>query len=167
MGKLEIDMYLDFQKQLEEILRSSKLKFSSEDIGLDGKQYHVRTAELTCTIKLTKDWVGYDLTVNEAALGRRIGNSVDTDNYSLEYDPLVTRKIAKEIFACVNAIANKNIYAGSSGGNLLLAIPTADHKYKLTTFIPKPRWWKLDSSTTEFIGEKELLGLTPNIKPLS
>ena len=160
-------MYRDFQTKLEDILQSSKLEFSSEDIGADGKLYQINTHELTCTIKLTRDWIGYDLTVHKTVLGRSIGDSVDTDNYSLAHDPTITREIAEKIFVCTKAIAGKKIYAGHSGNDLLLAIPTPNHKYKLKTFSPRTKWWKLDSSTTELIEQRDMQKLLPNLKILS
>jgi hypothetical protein len=129
---------VDIEKLKEKIESTIKSDDFPENLsvkidGVKGK-YTLESKLMRLTIKIDKQWIGYDLDIKKSVLGKKIGTFSDTDNYPLhdEYEKasLIT---FEEVSSCLDAIFENRVYVGKDKKEYYLAVPLNEKEYKLVT----------------------------------
>lgn len=123
------------KKKIEDLLKGHNVSIDKRaDMRGRGDVYKIKTKEATITVTLGESWVGYELDVNKEVAGRRLGTSVDTDNYPLENGKeSITMDIFDEALLCLRSLLEGKVYAGKLRGKPTIAIPQDNGTYKIVS----------------------------------
>ena len=140
MGKLEIIDHEETQVNIENLKRKiDRLLLShnvTDDIVLDVNdekgEYSLSSEGMKLSIRINKNWIGYELEIQKSILGKSIGTFSDTDNYPIQGDNAVMAlKVFDEVYYCLQGVLKNEIYVGKHKGKLDLAIPIGDQEFKV------------------------------------
>lgn len=106
------------------------------EINEERGEYTLKSKQVKLAIRINEKWIGYELEINRSTLGKTIGAFSDTDNYEIqgEYAGASLDKF-NEVYCCLRALLNNEIYVGKNGKRLYLAIPVSDKEFRMITRI--------------------------------
>ena len=129
--------------------------------------YNIERDKAELEIIIGPRWIGYELSVSDSFFGHKIGNSLDTDNYPLDYNESISREIFEETTECLKGFLEGGIYVGMYNAYPALAIPISRTTYKVKLFKFRTHWWQIfESSETEVVAAKKIKALL-NAKPIT
>lgn len=132
-----------------------------ENYALDKDKVHFR-----CTIG--KDWLGYELYVDETVLGLFLGFSEDNDGYGVGGEEFkTTQDIFARTLSALDAFANNKLLIGKHNQTFFVAMPLSGGKYLLKTLWKRKKLlinfisYSTEEISTAEIRKKSFLG-SPN-----
>lgn len=128
------EINIEEYKQLVERLIAEKNVEVAEEPSSRGVDYTLKNGNATLAISLGEEWIGYELDIDEAELGKPIGTSEDTDNYPLgEENVEVSKRIFDNLFECLKGFLGGGVYVGYIDKKPALAVPLANSQFKIVT----------------------------------
>lgn len=128
----EIDIEA-YKRRVEQLIAKKDVEFT-EKPSSKGIAYTLKHGNATLVISLGEEWIGYELDIDRAELGKSIGTSEDTDNYPLDgKNTEVSQGIFDALLHCLRGFLDGEVYVGRIEKKLVLAVPIDDSHFKVVT----------------------------------
>lgn len=133
---MTIQTYIDIEKLKHKIslLLESRGKQSNFEVSIDEKNGKFTLASSCAKLEVIVDekWIGYDLEISESTFRKTIGWAVDTDNYPIQgKHAAFALEIFDEVYNCLEAALDDEIFIAGDGKRYRLAIPVNDKEFRL------------------------------------
>ena len=146
----------ELQKKIETSLEAQNVKYSIETNDEENK-YTIDSCDAFFEATIGPKWIGYSLEIKEHVLGVPVGDTNDSDNYPLNYDEGVTKEIADELYVCLRALINGEIFVKGGEELVLFGRPLASGEYRLKITKLKKHWWQSTSSVFQTVTKDKIV----------